>query len=309
LVSEFEVMTGDYVSPPKTSLWQTLPSAAPSYLREKPHRTLRAVAATYVRTMPLRLRLLLRAGLERGALPNALVIGAAKAGTTSVYRWLCQHPGICASYVKEILYFNDYHKKGSRWYAAHFAPQPGQSIRMEASPGYLWDPCVPERVKRLLGTPKLIVLLREPVDRAWSQYWMNVRGGGEKASFPEALRRETALFGQAGQFSPDLTSHDVYRNRSYLGKGVYAPQLERWLSVFPHTCFHFIRSEDMFRSPHLVLSQLLRFLDLAPVEMTNLRPHNDGRYPPLDAELRRELQPIFSESNARVEQLTGIRWP
>lgn len=275
-----------------------------------PSEVPRRLAAVSARALLSELRTRIRAGLGRGALPNALIIGASKGGTTSLYHWLRRHPGVCASRVKEVQYFGDNYRMGPRWYAAQFAPRSAHEIRMEASPSYLWDPRVPERVRRLLGTPKLIVLLREPVERAWSQYWMNVRGGAETDSFGEALRREAEWFGPAGPFLPERsTSPAFYRLRSYLGKGVYAPQIERWLSIFPRANFHFIRSEDMFRSPEGTLSQLLRFLDLPPMEMKDLRPHNEGRYPPLDPEHRRDIQPFFAASNARVEQLTGICWP
>jgi hypothetical protein len=266
-------------------------------------------------TLPLRaalLRLRLRAGgaLKRGRLPNAIVIGAAKGGTTSVYRWLSRHPDVCASRVKEVKYFNDHYDKGACWYAAHFVGDGRKSVRVEASPSYLWDPRLPERVRSLLPTPKLVVLLREPVDRAWSQYWMRVRHGWERLSFRDAIRREADRFGLAGPFPADgSVAATVYAHQSYLGKGVYAPQLERWLAAFPRSSFHFIRSEDLFRSPAAVLGELLRFLGLAPLALNDLLPQNAGRYPPLDAEFRHELDACFAASNRRVEQLTGISWP
>ena len=251
-----------------------------------------------------------RVALGRGALPNALVIGASKGGTTSVYRWLARHPQVCASRVKEVRYFNGHYEKGPRWYAAQFAPKPGQRVLMEASPSYLWDPGVPERVRSLLGTPKLVVLLREPVDRAWSQYWMRVRRSGETASFPEVIRREAEAFGLAGQMPLHGSVDGLrYGRNSYLGKGLYGPQIERWLSLFPRECFHFIRSEDLFHAPARAMSELLQFLELPSAAMDDFGAHNAGRYPPLDPALRRELTVHFAESNARVEQLTGISWP
>ena len=269
-------------------------------------------SATAPATLRMRLgalRLRVRAGLGRGVLPNALVIGAAKGGTTSVHRWLSSHPEICGAQEKEVRYFNQNREKGPAWYAARFAPRRGERIRIEASPSYMWDPLVPLRVKSLLGAPKLIVLLREPVDRAWSHYWMSVRLGLHTISFAEALAREALWFGPAGAFPADgSVASAFYMHHSFLGKGVYAPQIQRWLSVFPRRCFHFIRSEDLFRAPGATLSQLLRFLDLPQLEMGDLRAHNAGHYPPLDPGLRHQLEPHFAESNARVEALTGIRW-
>jgi hypothetical protein len=250
-----------------------------------------------------------RVRLRRGALPNALVIGASKGGTTSVYRWLSRHPQVCASRVKEVRYFNGHHERGPAWYAAQFDPKPGQTVLIEASPSYLWDPDAPGRIRSLLGEPKLIVLLREPVERAWSQYWMKVRRGEETGSFEEVLRREAEGFGVAGQMPSDGSVPRLrYGRHSYLGKGLYAPQIERWLSVFPRDCFHFVRSEDLFRGPAETMSGLLRFLGLPPIQLEGLEPFNAGRYPPLDPAVHHKLAACFAESNARVEQLTGIRW-
>jgi Sulfotransferase domain len=252
----------------------------------------------------------IRVRLGRGALPNALIIGASKGGTTSIYHWLSRHPAVCVSRVKEVRFFNGHYERGAGWYAAQFAPKPGRTVLIEASPSYLWDPDVPDRVRSLLGEPKLIVLLREPVERAWSQYWMKVRRGEETASFDQVVEREAESFGLAGQMPLDGSVPRLrYGRESYLGKGLYAPQIERWLSVFPRECFHFIRSEDLFRAPAETMSGLLRFLDLPPMKLDGLEPFNAGRYPPLDPDVRGRLAGCFAQSNARVKRLTGISWP
>jgi hypothetical protein len=99
-----------------------------------------------------------------------------------------------------------------------------------------------------------------------------------------------------------------YGRHSYLGKGLYAPQLERWLSVFPRESFHFIRSEELFEASERVLGGLLDFLGLPRTVIPDLTPRNGGKYPPLDPGLRRALEPVFATSNVRVTALTGISW-
>jgi hypothetical protein len=250
-----------------------------------------------------------RAMLRRGALPNALIIGASKGGTTSLYHWLAQHPEVAPSRIKEVRYFNGHFEKGPRWYAAQFAPSRGERVLVEASPSYLWDPHVPARVRASLGAPKLVAALREPVDRAWSQYWMRVRRGETDAPFETVLAHEAARLGAAGQMADDGSVSALdYGFHSYLGKGLYAPQLERWLSVFPRESVHFIRSEDLFEAPERVLGGLLDFLGLPRAAIPDLRPRNAGEYPPLDPGLRRELAPLFAASNRRVAELAGISW-
>ena len=113
-----------------------------------------AVASLRHALWELRFRARVRFG--RGALPNALVIGASKGGTTSVYRWRSRHPAVCVARIKEVRYFNSHIGQGPAWYAAQFAPKAGQTVLIEASPSYLWDPQVPGRVRSLLGEPKLV---------------------------------------------------------------------------------------------------------------------------------------------------------
>lgn len=259
--------------------------------------------------MPADLWIRARAALTRGQLPNALVIGASKGGTTSLHDWLSRHPAICTSRVKEVRYFSSHYDKSLDWYAAHFAPKRGETVRLESSPNYLWDANVPRRVRERLGTPKLIVLLREPIDRAYSQYAMRLRLGMVEGSFEEVLAREEARFGAAGQMPEDGSVHFLdYARYSYLGKSLYAPQVERWLSVFPLESFMFIRSEDVFAHPAAVMDALLRFLDVPAFSFPHLPARNVGTYQPVGKEMRCTLQPLFEASNGRIEVLTGIHW-
>ena len=129
-----------------------------------------------------------------GARPDFLIVGAQRGGTTSLYHYLSAHPQISASVIKEIHYFDLYYGCGENWYKAHFAPPWWLNVRGaltgEATPYYLYTPAAAARVAALIPDVRLVVLLREPVRRAYSQYHMAVQQGTETYSFSEAVERE-----------------------------------------------------------------------------------------------------------------------
>ena len=257
------------------------------------------------------LRFWTRVWLRRGALPNTLIIGAAKAGTTSLFDWLSQHPEVSASRIKEVKFFDHNWSRGPAWYRAQFAPRRRHKVILEASPNYLWNRPVPERARDLLGAPKLIVLLREPVDRAYSHHAMKVRQGMETRGFEEALEAERErLAPYAGRAEAgDEAALGRFERFAYAAESRYADQLERWLAVFARENFLFIRAEDLFRDPRAELARTLEFLGLSTFQFPDLVPQNVGAYPPLDPALRARLEARFAEPNRRLAELTGIGWP
>lgn len=257
------------------------------------------------------LRFWMRVWLGIGALPNTLIVGAAKAGTTSLFDWLSQHPDVSPSRIKEVKYFDHNYSRGPSWYRAQFAPRRRHRAILEASPSYLWNRPVPERVRALLGSPKLIVLLRDPVDRAYSHYAMKVKQGFETLPFAAALEAEAGRLAAlevraaAGE-EAFLGPHERF---AYVAESLYAEQVARWLAVFPRENFLFIRSEDLFRDPRRELARTLEFLDLPPFDFPDVAPRNVGTYAPLDPALRARLERRFAASNARLAELAGIAWP
>jgi hypothetical protein len=254
----------------------------------------------------------LRHALGMGALPNALILGAAKAGTTSLFEYLSQHPSVCPCRHKETHYFEERSHLGDRWYRANFARKRGQTVTIEASPSYLPNPSIPAKVARTLVAPRLIVLLREPVDRAYSHYHHSRALGREPlATFEEALEREEERVAEDRMRLErgDLETSAAWRRFSYRGWSTYGPQLERWLAAFPRNRFLFIRSEDLYADPRSVLARVEAFLGLEPFPCPDLKARNQRDYAPPDPATRRRLQRAFEHSNRQVAQLTGIGWP
>jgi hypothetical protein len=252
-----------------------------------------------------------RVAFGHGALPNALILGAAKAGTTSLFEWLSQHPEVAPSRIKEVRFFDLNFERGRGWYAAQFSPGPRHRIVLEASPGYLWNQSAPGRVRALLGSPRLIVLLREPVDRAYSHHAMKVREGWETLSFPAAIEAEPgrldALAARAA--AGGLAALEPHERFAYASESLYAEQIERWLAAFPRRNFLFVRAEDLFRDPKGELARILGFLELSPFDFPDLDARNVGAYSPIDPHLREALERSFAASNRRLSELTGIEWP
>lgn len=255
-------------------------------------------------------RFRLRAAAGRGALPNALIIGAMKSGTTSLFDHLVQHPGVCGSRTKELHFFDNQHDKGERWYRAQFEPQ-GEPVLLEASPYYLFHPLAPVRASALVPDARLIVLLRDPVARAHSHYNQNVEEGRETLPFAEALdREEERLAGtEDALISGRVARSDAHQSFSYVGKSLYARQIRRWFDHFDPARFLFLRAEDLFASPQAVTDRAAAFLGLPPHPLVRSAAKNRRAYPPLDPAIRARLERTFAEPNAELERLVGIRWP
>lgn len=244
------------------------------------------------------------AALNRCALPAFAVIGAQKAGTTSLFRYLAHHQDVTAPRLKEIHFFDLHYAKGMRWYAAHFPVRRG-AFTGEASPYYLFHPRVPERMARHLPDIKLIALLRNPVDRAWSHYNYEVQYGTERLGFREALERERRVIEQetARLLRNDRYVSHVHQHASYLSRGLYAEQLRRWLERFPRDQILVLKAEEFFDDTRSQFGRVLEFLDLPAVPGGGFSAHNPGRYPGGGDLNREELREFFRPHNAILSEL------
>jgi hypothetical protein len=250
-------------------------------------------------------------------LPDFLIIGAQRSGTTSLQRYLIQHPCIAAAFRKEVHFFDRNLRKDITWYREHFPSciykyyvktiLQRQFMTGEATASYIFYPHAARLIFETLPKIKLIVLLRNPVDRAYSHYQHEVSLGYELLSFSEAIEREPErLDGEKAKMVADK-SYDSYNydHYSYLSRGVYADQLQDWLKRFLREQILILRSEDFFAEPNRILQQVIRFLELSGWELPNYKPYNAREYTTMDSRTRKRLIEYFEPQNKRLYDLVG----
>jgi Sulfotransferase domain len=241
-----------------------------------------------------------------GPLPDFVVLGTQKGGTGYFYRRLTEHPLVRAAAARELHFFDNKFAEGVGWYRRCFSEGEridGQrTITGEASPSYLFDPQVPERMARIVPDARLIALLRNPVDRAYSHYQMEVRRGKEARSFEEATEEEiTSAKGEG---------NTVDVPHAYLRRGLYAEQLERFSFFANRNRLLVVKSENLFTRRLEVLDRVLTFLKLPPFESTPAPPGRRPTYEPMDPDTRRRLEGFFAPHNERLYDLlsTDFDW-
>jgi hypothetical protein len=244
---------------------------------------------------------------ESRALPGTVILGAQKSGTTSLHYYLVQHPGVTAPLRKEVHYFDLNLERGERWYRAHFGHSDAPGLNLDSSPYYLFHPAVPQRLRDLLPQARLIVLLRDPVRRAYSHYWHECDKGREKLSFEDAVAAEPGRVDAAHEaLARGQVAHSGdHQHFSYLARGRYAEQLERWFAAFPREQFLILRFEDLAREPLAVLNRTLGFLGLAPATSVSLEARHKRSYPPMSEATAARLREYFEPHNRRLEALLG----
>lgn len=174
--------------------------------------------------------------------PNFIICGTQKGGTRALLQFLKQHPDIYM-HPDEINFFSWHYNKGNKWYESHF----DKNVFVgEKSPSYMLIPEAAERIYQYAPNMKLIFCLRNPVDRAYSHYWMNVRRGKETRSFSEAIREKERV--------------NKYGVNMYLSRGVYDEKIARFRKYFNDSQLLILRSERMREHPKNVLKDVQDFL-------------------------------------------------
>ena len=252
------------------------------------------------------------------ALPDLIIIGAQKSGTSSMYKYLCQHPQIIPSYKKEVHYFdgglnpneNNY-EKGLKWYRAHFPLKKLMGVHkrtFEASPLYIFNPLVPKRIYHILPNVKLIAILRNPTERAISHYFHEKRGGYEKLPIMEALKEEEKRLKYV--ISDKEYRSDVFIHYSYKKRGLYKEQIERYLKYFNLQHFIILSSEEFFSEPGKTLRQVFRFIGVDQEFIVNdLNPINVGTNKrKVEPSVYKYLSDYFLPHNKELYNLLGKRF-
>ena len=241
-------------------------------------------------------------------LPDFLVIGAMKSGTSTLFHHLARHPGVVHPYRKEAHYFGHGHRagRGLGWYRAHFPMRigGGGGLTGEATPDYLFDPEVPARIHAAAPEARLVAILREPAARAVSHYHHEVRMGRETLPMAEAFALEDARLAHAarlGEAGRETLTHASYRRR-----GLYAEQVARYHALFDPRRLLVLGTGELARDPAAAMARVFAFLGLppAPVEAGAVRNSGGGASAP--PEVLEELRAWFAPHEAELVRVLGV---
>ena len=260
----------------------------------------------------------LTAGLR--ALPDYLIIGTKRGGTTSLARWLLEHPEIRPLFParetrKGTYYFDVNYGRGQRWYQSHFPTRlahrgaeqryGGHLLLGEATPYYLYHPHAPMRARQLVPEAKVIALLRHPVDRAHGHWAERHRQGVETLDFEQALAAEPGrIAGEEVRLEQDPSYVSfAHQHYSYLDQGRYARGLARWMTAYPSHQLLILRSEDLYADPIAVYHQVCDFLAIGLHQPTELSGWNRAAKDSLQSDLRDKL---YSQLRADIEAVETL---
>jgi hypothetical protein len=257
---------------------------------------------------------------SRRCLPHFVIAGAQKSGTTSLWAYLCEHPEVTPPISKEMSFFDLNFHRGLHWYRMHFPlesamlPTKSSQRRLmtgESSAYYMFHPLSPGRIAATLPDVRIILLLRNPVNRAFSHYQLKLRRRQETLSFEQAIDAEAGrlagehekLLANPGYYSE---AHDRY---SYLARGIYVDQIRRWQHHIPANRLLILESGEFFRNTSAVFARVLDFLGLRrwePVEYGNRFPGNYREK--MSETTRRKLADYFAPHNERLYTHLGVRF-
>lgn len=237
-----------------------------------------------------------------------IIVGVQKGGTTSLFEYLKDHPSIVPSVEKEVHYFDNNYELGKEWYNKQFPIQSQCRYLLEASPYYIFHPHALSRIKQDLKNVKIITLLRNPIDRAFSHYQMEYRRGADTSStFEIAIENEQRhLTKERVRMKKDpLYKSTFHQTNSYLERGHYDEQIKQLLSYFDKTQLLFLKSESLFSDPSSTMLSVFNFLNLEPLDTSVYKPFNEGKYHEMPENLHKKLAVYFKNKTKELPQLIG----
>jgi len=255
------------------------------------------------------------------AVPDYLVIGVKRGGTTSLQQYLTAHPDVLEPQAaKSSHYFDTNYGRSWAWYRGHFPRQSwidgqraaGRPVVVgEASPYYCFHPLALDRIASKLPAVRMIIVLRDPVERAWSHYAYEVARGNEDLGFAEALAAEPGRIAGAEERIRSGAAPDdrEWRLHAYLPRGYYADQIEAVHARFDPSQLHVVVSEELFDRPLQVMNGVFEFLGVEPVTAGRFDAANANRKSALEPALREELAAHYAPHNERLYSLLGRRLP
>ncbi|MBT8240918.1 MAG: sulfotransferase domain-containing protein [Acidimicrobiia bacterium] len=250
------------------------------------------------------------------AKPDYMIIGTKRGGSTSLARWVLEHPQVASLFParetrKGTYYFDVNYGRGVHWYGSHFPTaaslKAASKIVGEAVPYYLYHPLAPVRARAHAPSAKIIALLRNPIDRAFGHWGERTRNGVEWLPFPDALDAEDVrIAGEEERIiaEPGYVSF-AHQHYSYVDQGRYERGLSRWMHHWPAHQLLILRSEDMYDDPESIYRQVTDFLELDPFSPTEFTAWNKRAGSPLPAGQHDRLHEVLAPSITATEELLG----
>ena len=252
-------------------------------------------------------------------LPDFVVIGSSKSGTTSLHHYIIQHPSIIAE--RNVHFFEYIHTDSIEWYRAHFPTKVYKNFKKiirkeklivgEQTATYLFHPLIPKRIHTTIPNAKLIVVLRNPVDRAYSNYKHQVREGIEKRTFEDAIKSELKRI-EICKNNPeykinnnDFNNHVVF---SYLRHGIYVDFIKAWMKFFTKEQFLILPTYELNNNRVKFLKQVFDYLNVPNFEINDIKRQNVGEYKKLDKSTRKFLVDYYRPHNERLFELLGKKF-
>jgi hypothetical protein len=244
--------------------------------------------------------------------PRVLVAGVQKGGTTALFEYLREHPSLLLPSIKEAHFFDDesidWERPNYDRYHACFEPPADGHPRLwgEVTPIYLYWPYCLERIAAYNPAMKLILIFRDPVERAWSHWKMEYARGVETQPFAWCIREGRVRVGE------DLTVPGHHREFSYVERGFYGAQTQRLLNVFPREQVLLLRSDELRGAPERILGRVCDFLTAPHFPNVQLKESHIGKAIDYGINISQEdiiyLRELFSEDSLVFSKLTGIEF-
>lgn len=247
-----------------------------------------------------------RAGLTDEVLkPSFFIIGSQKCGTTSLFRYISNHPQVIPPIIKEIHYFL-HPDRGLDWYFAHFPRRPESDttfVTGEASVSTINLNRAPRLIGEIDANARIMALARDPIDRAISQYYNYRQWGIDDRSLEDAINQELDLLENMG------SGEEYWKKQlGYTWLGLYAKDLERWFAAFPAEQVSILITEEMQAEPASTVDGIFQFLGLPPHKLERFDKHHRGRYDDQDqSRVRERMKAFFRGPNEQFFELIGRR--
>ena len=244
-------------------------------------------------------------------LPNFIIIGTVRSGSTSLYYNICEHPSILSADYDEIGFFDSNYQLGINWYRSMFPTQKkmaelkektGFAITGEDTPFYFWKKEAAKRILEDLPDVKIIAIFRNPIDRAYSNYNLGVRANTENLTFEDAIDEEMKFL------SKHSFRETIDRRRSYLTKGIYDEQIRPWFEVFTKEQVHILSTDNMEKDPKNVLQKIFRFLEIPDYDIQNPQRKKKAEYEKMSPEIRKKLLEFYRPHNEKFFHTIGKKF-